>query len=171
MELMVAVGIVSIFATLAIPKAWEHTRRTVVNVEFEAIINQIKRIRILEEKPLTEITGRSCSGCSCRATLSTQCISDTKRFFEKIQFPDGWRSKVFNTPFIIDENEGDRYWTGRGETCVLDSIVVCDAKTQTAYIAVVPGFTCDGVSQFTDDGIGEVFDDLSSLYVCQEVDE
>lgn len=168
-ELMIALGIVTIFATLGIPKAWEHTRQSVVNVEFHAIINQIERVRILEEKTLHEITERGCTSCSCRATLSSSCISDVKRFFDRIHFPDGWKSKVFNTPFMVDENEGERHWQRLGQDCVLDSIAVCDPKTQTAYLAFVPGFTCSGVSQFDEDGIGDVFQDSSTLFVCEEV--
>ena len=169
-ELMIAIAIVGTLASIGIPKAWDHMQRRALDVEMLTIVKQIERIRLVEEKTLIEITGHSCSSCSCRASIGNACINDAKAVFTKINFPDGWKSRVFDAPFMIDENEGESYWQDQGANCVLDSIAVCDLQNQVAYVAFVDGFTCMGASQFdVEDDEGEALEDISTLFTCQEI--
>ena len=169
-ELMVSIGVVGVLASLALPKMWDHMQRRVLDVEMRAIISQIERIRIVEEKPLIEITNSGCSSCNCRGSIGTSCINKTKAAFEAIGFPSGWKSKVFNTPFMIDENENEQHWYNQGADCVLDSIAVCDLSNQVAYVAFVSGFTCEGSTQFeVEDEEGEALEDIATLFSCQEI--
>ena len=167
-ELMIVVTIIGILGSLAIPRMLEVARLRIVNVEMLNVINQIKRIRITNDKTLLELTGTGCSSCSCRSNITSNCITNAQAAFEKIEMPDAWKSKALGTPFMLDENEGESYWAGEGFDCVLDSIAICDLKYKVAYVAFVEGYKCEGASQFelTDDE-GEALEDVASLFACE----
>jgi len=88
--------------------------------------------------------------------------------FAAIEYPLGWKSKVYKTPFMIDENEGEPYWARLGEDCVLDSIVICDVGNQQAYVTFVNGYRCTGPSQFdVKNDEGEALEDIATLFECR----
>lgn len=68
-ELLVVIVIIGVLATIATSTYsgfLEDTKRTKVVAELKQIHDLILAARIIEDKPLREITGSDCSNCVCR---------------------------------------------------------------------------------------------------------
>ncbi len=171
-ELMFSIGVIAILSGIAVQKGWKTMQMNILNVEMEQIISQIKKMRIIEDKRLLDILQQGCTSCSCRANIGTSCINNTKTAFSRLEFPNGWESKVFpGSPFLLDANEGERHRVyDEYDNCVLDSIAICDLETQIAYAANVPGFTCTGVDSFgLEDEDGDAYWDIETLFSCNTI--
>ena len=127
-ELLVVIVIIGILSGIGISafKSYQYKAQVaVVQAESKPLIDAVIIGRTLQEKTLREITGSSCTSCSCRTIAQIQSDTCKNRYnltIDRIErasgidlpkpFLDPWGS-----PYYIDENQGESHcntkdWVG-----------------------------------------------------------
>lgn len=125
-ELLVVISIIAILSVIGVTVfsgVQNNARDAKIKADFDAMYKNIEIVRMLQQKPLGQITGNYCSDCGgCRsATFSdpTQyatCLSIMTTSYSKITTAS-LPSDPWGDPYYIDENEGEG-----GVSCSKDSI-------------------------------------------------